>query len=161
MTKAKEVVVWTNDSTHEVRVAAKGEHRPDTKGGAWGDPIGTSYLQWQEMNDSQRIRLMLESAMDLAMQGFELPAVLREFAKVEEFRALGSNSHPMCRALDRTFASIEENPRLNALVYRGLRRALVRRFPFGVFYVLHNEAPVVVAVFHTARDPRLWRARFK
>jgi plasmid stabilization system protein ParE len=64
-------------------------------------------------------------------------------------------------ALDRTFASIEENPRLNALVYRGLRRALVRRFPFGVFYVLHNEAPVVVAVFHTARDPRLWRARFK
>jgi hypothetical protein len=99
MTKAKEVVVWTNDSTHEVRVAAKGEHRPDTKGGAWGDPIGTSYLQWQEMNDSQRIRLMLETAMDLAMQGFELPAVLREFAKVEEFRALGSNSHPMCRAL--------------------------------------------------------------
>jgi hypothetical protein len=99
MTKAKDVVVWTNDTTNEVRVAAKGEHRPDTRGGAWGDPIGASYLQWQEMNGSQRVHLMLETAIDLAMQGFDLSAVLREFSKVEEFRALGSNSYPMCRAL--------------------------------------------------------------
>jgi hypothetical protein len=99
MTKAKDVVVWTNDTTNEVRVAAKGEHRPDTRGGAWGDPIGASYLQWQEMNGSQRVQLMLETAIDLAMQGFDLSAVLREFSKVEEFRALGSNSYPMCRAL--------------------------------------------------------------
>jgi hypothetical protein len=111
MIKAKDFVVWTNDSTREVRVAAKGEHRPDTRGGVWGDPIGASYLQWQEMNDSQRVRLMLETAIDLAMQGFDLSAVLREFSEVEEFRALGSNSYPMCRALTKALVgqSLEPN----------------------------------------------------
>jgi hypothetical protein len=84
MMKVKDVVVWTNDATREVCVAAKGEHRPDTRGGVWGDPIGASYLQWQEMDDSQRVRLMLETAIDLAMQGFDLGAVLREFANVDE-----------------------------------------------------------------------------
>lgn len=109
--KAKDVVVWTNSSTHEVRVAAKGEYRPDTRGGAWGDPIGASYLQWQEMNDSQRVHLMLETAIDLAMQGFDLSAVLREFSEVEEFRALGSNSYPMCRAMTKALIgrSLEPN----------------------------------------------------
>lgn len=64
-------------------------------------------------------------------------------------------------ALDNTFASIEENPQLHAQVYQNLRRAFVRRFPYGVFYVPRTEGLVVVAVLHTARDPGLWRARFK
>ena len=64
-------------------------------------------------------------------------------------------------ALDNTFASIEENPRLHAQAYRNLRRALVRRFPYGVFYVPQAEGLIVVAVLHTVRDPRLWRVRFK
>lgn len=42
---------------------------------------------------------MLETVIDLAMQGFDLGTVLRAFAGVEEFRALGSESYPMCRAL--------------------------------------------------------------
>jgi hypothetical protein len=42
---------------------------------------------------------MLETAIDLAMNGFDLGDVLREFAKVKQFRELGSKSFPMCRAL--------------------------------------------------------------
>jgi plasmid stabilization system protein ParE len=64
-------------------------------------------------------------------------------------------------ALDRTFAGIQERPLLHALAYRKLRRALVRRFPFGVFYVVRSESVIVVAVLHTARNPRVWRARLK
>jgi hypothetical protein len=111
MMKAKDAVVWTNNSTREVLVAARGEHRPDTRGGAWGDPIGASYLQWQEMDDGQRVHLMLETAIDLTMQGFDLGAVLRELAQVDQFRALGSNSYPMCRALTRALVgrSLEPN----------------------------------------------------
>jgi len=63
-------------------------------------------------------------------------------------------------ALDRTLLSIENNPELYARVYRSLRRALLRRFPYGVFYLQRAEDIVVVAVLHTSRDPRLWRARF-
>lgn len=64
-------------------------------------------------------------------------------------------------ALDNTFASIEQHPRLYSQVYRSLRRALVRRFPYGVFYTPRVEELVVVAVLHTARSPRLWRGRFE
>jgi hypothetical protein len=47
----------------------------------------------------QRVQLMLETAIDLAMQGIPLADVLKEFAMVKEFRALGGESYPMCRAL--------------------------------------------------------------
>jgi hypothetical protein len=51
------------------------------------------------MTDRQRTHLMLETVIDLAMQGFPLKAVLIAFADVREFRALGSQSYPMARAL--------------------------------------------------------------
>jgi hypothetical protein len=54
---------------------------------------------WRGMNNDQRVQLMLETAIDLTMQGFSLPAVLRAFAEVSQFRALGDQSVPMCRAL--------------------------------------------------------------
>jgi plasmid stabilization system protein ParE len=64
-------------------------------------------------------------------------------------------------ALDQTFATIENNPELYAPIYRELRRALVRRFPYGVFYLERGDDIIVAAVLHTSRNPRLWRTRFK
>lgn len=64
-------------------------------------------------------------------------------------------------ALDDTVSSIAANPKLYASVYRSLRRALLRRFPYGVFYLVQPETVIVVGVLHTSRSPRLWRARFK
>ena len=98
MIGARDAVVWVNNSTREVRLLAKGQNRRELKG-HWADPIGASYSDWQETNDDQRVQLMLETAVDLAMQGFDLGNVLRAFAEVREFRALGSASYPMCRAL--------------------------------------------------------------
>ena len=64
-------------------------------------------------------------------------------------------------ALDEAFSAIEKNPKLHAPIHRTLRRALVRRFPYGVFYVERAHNTVVVAVLHTSRNPRLWHARFR
>ncbi|WP_144038011.1 hypothetical protein [Bradyrhizobium japonicum] len=77
----------------------------------WGDPIGAHYGEWQGLDDKGRVQLMLETAIDLAMQGYELERVLRAFAEVEEFRALGSESYPMCRALTKAIVgkSLEPN----------------------------------------------------
>jgi hypothetical protein len=49
------------------------------------------------------------------------------------------------------------------LGYRGTRRALIRRFPYGVIYlpVPEQNSIVVLAVLHCGRDPRLWRQRSK
>jgi toxin ParE1/3/4 len=44
-------------------------------------------------------------------------------------------------------------------VDRDVRRALTRRCPYGVFFVTDEDRVVVVAVFHSSRDPREWTAR--
>ena len=43
--------------------------------------------------------------------------------------------------------------------YRGLRRALLRRFPFAVYYRVEPQIVSVIAVMHSARSPNRWQAR--
>lgn len=64
-------------------------------------------------------------------------------------------------ALDQTFTAIEKNADLYTPIYRELRRALLRRFPYAVFYVERADNIIVAAVLHTSRNPRLWRARLQ
>jgi hypothetical protein len=97
MIAAKDAVVWVNNDTHEVMVQTHQWGAPEQP--SWSDPIGASYSGWNEATDAERVKLMLETAIDLAMQGFPLDRVLRAFATVTEFRALGGKSYPMCRAL--------------------------------------------------------------
>jgi toxin ParE1/3/4 len=40
-----------------------------------------------------------------------------------------------------------------------VRRVLVRRFPYRVFYIVRYDAVVVFAVLHAARHERHWRKR--
>lgn len=40
-----------------------------------------------------------------------------------------------------------------------IRRALLRRFPYGVFYVVEPDRLVVLAVQHSAREPRSYLRR--
>ncbi|MEE8169365.1 MAG: type II toxin-antitoxin system RelE/ParE family toxin [Phycisphaerae bacterium] len=59
------------------------------------------------------------------------------------------------QALDR----IVENPEHFPVVHGSIRRALMRRFPYGVHYVMQGDDIVVLAVFHARRDPQAWRER--
>lgn len=60
---------------------------------------------------------------------------------------------------DNTLAAIEESPRRYRVVALNTRRAIVRRFPYSVFYRVMGEEVVVVACFHGSRDPRNWKSR--
>jgi hypothetical protein len=99
--KAKDIVVWVNSDTKQVLVRSYMCGVPTDRklGGYWCDPIGAAYQQWREMTDQQRMQLMLETVIDLGMQGYPLKLVLEAFATVDEFHALGKQSYPMCRAL--------------------------------------------------------------
>jgi plasmid stabilization system protein ParE len=63
------------------------------------------------------------------------------------------------RAVDRTITAIADNPLQFPAVYRRLRRAGVRRFPYGIFYQVDEHRVVVIACFHASRSPRQWRRR--
>ncbi len=50
-------------------------------------------------------------------------------------------------------------PEMHAVYYKGYRRALVRRFPYAVFYEHTDDTVTVYSVFHTSQDPAKWRLR--
>jgi plasmid stabilization system protein ParE len=45
------------------------------------------------------------------------------------------------------------------VVHADLRRAIVKRFPYGVFFRTAQEDIRVVAILHLHRDPGTWRRR--
>jgi toxin ParE1/3/4 len=56
-------------------------------------------------------------------------------------------------ALDVTMERIASSPRAYPVVHRDLRRALVRRFPFQVFFRVGDEHVIVAAVLHMRQRP--------
>jgi hypothetical protein len=93
-------VVWANPETREVRVLR--DHAPEAweLQYPWTHPIGAWSLQWQKMSNRARIQLMMETAIDLAVEGFAMKDIMTAFAVVPQFKALGAESLPMYRALN-------------------------------------------------------------
>ena len=63
------------------------------------------------------------------------------------------------RDLDRTLSLIAEHPEALPNVDGEVRRALLRRFPYGAFFVIEAGEVAVLAVMHSARDPRNWPSK--
>ncbi len=61
--------------------------------------------------------------------------------------------------VDAALRSLQRNPLQHPAVYQGIRRFLVRRFPYGIFYVVEEKQLVILAVFHAKRDPKSWQVR--
>jgi plasmid stabilization system protein ParE len=61
------------------------------------------------------------------------------------------------RAVDAALDEIRLNPFLYQVVAKEIRRALQRRFPYGLMYVVREYEVVVLTCFHDRRDPRRWR----
>lgn len=59
-------------------------------------------------------------------------------------------------AVNSAFDAIERYPEMFARVHGDVRRALVSRFPYAVFYRIESRRVVVLTVLHTARDPKFW-----
>jgi plasmid stabilization system protein ParE len=61
--------------------------------------------------------------------------------------------------VERVLVRIGENPRMYQEVIPGVRRALTRTFPYGVFYVLEPDATIVIAIHSDLSDPSRWQSR--
>ena len=56
---------------------------------------------------------------------------------------------------------IERNPLHFQKVYKNKRKANLKRFPFGIFYIVSKETVLILAVIHLTRDPKTWKSRKK
>jgi toxin ParE1/3/4 len=51
---------------------------------------------------------------------------------------------------------LELAPTQYAEVFPGVRRTLLARFPYSVFYTVQRDLVHILAVMHTARNPKRW-----
>ena len=58
-----------------------------------------------------------------------------------------------------TMEAVLDRPEAYPIVHRETRRALVHRFPYGLFYRVVNDTVVFVACFHARRNPSGWKQR--
>lgn len=61
--------------------------------------------------------------------------------------------------LDFAIARIQRSPELYPVIHRDLRRRLVERFPFAIYYRIYPGIIFIVAVMHAKQNPRAWKAR--
>lgn len=94
-------------------------------------------------------RLILEPPTDLDVEAAfewydnERPGLGLEF--LDELRA--------------TYNRIAGGPLKYQELRGGIRRALLRRFPYAVYFAIEGDIVVVVGVLHASRDPAEWQRR--
>ena len=61
--------------------------------------------------------------------------------------------------IDAVVDRMRANPLQYQAVFKQVRRALARRFPYMLFFAIEGDIVLVIACFHASRDPRTWEQR--
>lgn len=61
--------------------------------------------------------------------------------------------------VDAGVETISRTPLIYQIVYKNIRRCLIKRFPYGIYYIYDNDKVIVVGVLHASRNPKLWQKR--
>lgn len=59
-------------------------------------------------------------------------------------------------AMELQLKRLEQAPLIYAEVVPGVRRALLPRFPYGLFYAVRENLVHILAVLHDVRSPNRW-----
>ena len=88
----------------------------------------------------------------------EAQAELLEAARWYEDRESGLGQS-LIAEIDATLARIEGGEHRYRNVYRQMRRALVRKFPYAVYFIEADDGLVVMGVIHQRRDTTIVYSR--
>ena len=83
---------------------------------------------------------------------------LREIGEAREWYELQSPGlgDEFIAAMELQLKRLEQAPLLYAEVIPNVHRALLPRFPYGLFYAVRGNLINILAVLHDARNPRQW-----
>lgn len=62
-------------------------------------------------------------------------------------------------SLDFSFTQILQSPKLYPYVKFDIRKFVIKKFPFSIFYIDRKDAIYILAVFHDKRNPKEWKKR--
>lgn len=102
-----------------------------------------------------------ETARRVSLPVFFLPEAeedLREAQAWYDSRAFGLGERFFV-TVDSTVLRIGETPLQFPLVHANIRRALVRRFPYALYFRVEPAAVFMIACAHTSRDSAHWQSR--
>jgi hypothetical protein len=63
------------------------------------------------------------------------------------------------KELDLSFEDILSRPEVHQVHINGIRRCLVRKFPFGILFTENPDHIFILAVMHLKRRPFFWMER--
>ncbi len=61
--------------------------------------------------------------------------------------------------LNDSLIQIQDRPLSSPLVTKAIRRAILRRFPYCIYFVIREHDLVVLAILHGRRKPGTWKQR--
>jgi plasmid stabilization system protein ParE len=62
--------------------------------------------------------------------------------------------------VDAVIECVSASPQQYSMIYKNVRRALLRRFPYALLFVIEpDDTLLVIACFHGSRDPQHWQKR--
>lgn len=84
-----------------------------------------------------------------------------DFDKSYEFYYDGSSkvAETFLDRINLCFENIKQNPNSFPIIHKDLRKYVVKKFPFVIYYRIIDTVIQVIAVFHTSRNPEIWNDR--
>lgn len=61
--------------------------------------------------------------------------------------------------VDHMLVRISQRPQSYGIVYRDVRRAIMSRFPYVIYYRVVSDQVIVISIFHGRRNPKEWQSR--
>jgi toxin ParE1/3/4 len=90
------------------------------------------------------------------MSRYRVELIPEAVAEARESRKWYAARNPLA---GRAFEAAVPVPERWPVIHREVRRCLVKRFPFAIFYRVGSDVVTVLAAAHTSRRPGFWRKR--
>jgi len=65
----------------------------------------------------------------------------------------------MVRPIEIGIQRVVDHPLAWSLVDEEVRRHVVNRFPYCIYYIIDEQTILILAIFHTKRKPDIWKQR--
>src|SRR5947209_6986971 len=83
---------------------------------------------------------------------------IREAARWYEDREFGLGLR-FLREVRTSLQHIADNPLMFPVIEEDVRRSLLQKFPYSIYFVNESEAIAIIAVLHQHRRPGAWKSR--
>ncbi len=63
------------------------------------------------------------------------------------------------RQINLSLERIRKNPQSFPIAHKEIRKLVLKKFPFVIYYRIFDTVIQIIAIFHTSRNPEIWSER--